>query len=92
MLFYYNRKCRLEGALVRGSETAVQYCPLDQLTGIGDTKWTLTSGDMLSFARQIALAMVRPFSASSFAVLKLYFLMYLLLMPNVALPFCNMFY
>jgi len=47
--------------MIRGVEvgsSAVQYCPLDQLTGTGDTTWTLTSADMLSFARQIALAMV----------------------------------
>jgi len=48
--------------MIRGVEvgsSAVQYCPLDQLTGAGDTTWTLTPADMLSFARQIALAMVR---------------------------------
>ena len=56
--FVLNRKCRQEGSLVHGAEPAVQYCPLDQLTGVGNTKWSLTSGDMLSFARQIALAMV----------------------------------
>jgi len=47
--------------MIRGVEVgsaAVQYCPLDQLTGTGDNTWTLTSADMLSFARQIALAMV----------------------------------
>ena len=52
----------MEGSMIRGVEvgsSAVQYCPLDQLTGAGHTMWTLTSADMLSFARQIALAMVR---------------------------------
>jgi len=47
--------------MIRGVEvgsSAVQYCPLDQLTGAGHTTWTLTAADMLSFARQIALAMV----------------------------------
>jgi len=56
------RRCRMEGSMIRGVEvgsSAVQYCPLDQLTGAGDSTWTLSSADMLSFARQIALAMVR---------------------------------
>jgi len=51
----------MEGSMIRGVEagsSVVQYCPLDQLTGAGDNTWTLTSADMLSFARQIALAMV----------------------------------
>jgi len=55
------RRCRMEGSMIRGVEvgsSAVQYCPLDQLTVAGDTTWTLTPADMLSFARQIALAMV----------------------------------
>jgi len=48
----------IRGGAEVGSSAAVQYCPLDQLTGAGHTTWTLTSADMLSFARQIALAMV----------------------------------
>jgi len=74
----------VEGSLVRGVETAVQYCPLDQLTGVGNIKWTLTSGDMLSFARQIALAMV-----------SLYFTIIILLpiaMACLYVNFLNMFH
>jgi len=44
------RRCRMEGSMIRGVEvgsSAVQYCPLDQLTGAGDTTWTLTSADVV---------------------------------------------
>jgi len=59
----------MEGSVIRGVEvgsSTVQYCPLDQLTGAADSTWTLTSADMLSFARQIALAMVRDGAITNF--------------------------
>lgn len=52
------RKCRLEGELRRTEKgMEMTYSPLDQLTGTKEF-WNLTSTDLLSFARQISVAMV----------------------------------
>lgn len=51
------QKCRLEGELRRTEKgMEMTYSPLDQLTGTKEF-WNLTSTDLLSFARQISVAM-----------------------------------
>ncbi|ESO00661.1 hypothetical protein HELRODRAFT_175642 [Helobdella robusta] len=51
------QKCRLEGEMRRTNHgVEMDYCPLDHLTGTKES-WSISATDLLSFARQISVAM-----------------------------------
>jgi len=53
------RRCRRERESGRGATDRdnMTYCLIDELTGSNE-RWTINANDVLSFARQVAVAMV----------------------------------